>query len=232
MAHSYFQFKQFIVRQDLCAMKVGTDGTLLGAWANGGPSILDIGTGTGLIALMMAQRFPSSQLTAIDIDADACRQASDNAAASPFASRVSVSHVPLQRFVPPSLPSGQPTLFSAIVCNPPYFHSSLQSPDPRRTVARHTTALPRRLLFSAVARLLHPLGEFSLIIPAQCRSDIDTEAAVAGLFPSRVCSVYTSPRKPVRRFLLAFSKQPAAVETTQLLLGSPQHQALMSQFLL
>ena len=84
MANDYFSFKQFTVRQDRCAMKVGTDGTLLGAWAHGGQHILDIGSGTGLIALMMAQRFPDATVVAVDIDAEACRQAAENVAASPF----------------------------------------------------------------------------------------------------------------------------------------------------
>ena len=90
MSNSYFRFKQFVVRQERCAMKVGTDGTLLGAWAQGGKKILDIGTGTGLIALMMAQRYPQALVTAIDIDAEAVEQAQENVMASPFADRINV----------------------------------------------------------------------------------------------------------------------------------------------
>ena len=101
MANDYFKFKHFIVHQQRCAMKVGTDGTLLGAWANAPENecrILDIGTGTGLIALMMAQRFPEAHVDAIDIDADAASQAEDNARRSPFADRVAVRCVSLQEF--------------------------------------------------------------------------------------------------------------------------------------
>lgn len=96
MANNFFRFQQFTVYQDKCGMKVGTDGTLLGAWATGGRRILDIGTGTGLIALMMAQRFPEATVTAIDIDADASAQARENVASSPFTGRIDVAHVSLQ----------------------------------------------------------------------------------------------------------------------------------------
>ena len=90
MANNYFEFKQFTISQDKCAMKVGTDGTLIGAWANGGKNILDIGTGTGLIALMMAQRFPDAKVTGIDIDSLAVEQASENVRRSPFAERITI----------------------------------------------------------------------------------------------------------------------------------------------
>ena len=100
MSNDYFSFKQFTVHQDRCAMKVGTDGTLLGAWAKGGDRILDVGTGTGLIALMLAQRFPQAMVDAIDIDSDSCLQAHENVVASPFADRVNVHHCRLQDFTP------------------------------------------------------------------------------------------------------------------------------------
>ena len=98
MAHDSFQFKQFTIRQDRCAMKVGTDGTLLGAWAHGGQRILDVGTGTGLIALMMAQRFPEAEVTAIDIDAEAVRQAQENVMVSPFRDRIKTYLVDLRTY--------------------------------------------------------------------------------------------------------------------------------------
>ena len=128
MANDYFKFKQFTVRQDRCAMKVGTDGTLLGSWANGGESVLDVGTGTGLIALMMAQRFPCAKITAIDISNDAFLQAEENVLASPYSDRISVLNIAFQQ-----LPH---SIYDSIVCNPPFFENSLLCPDPERSMAR------------------------------------------------------------------------------------------------
>lgn len=120
-----FDFKQFSICQDQCSMKVGTDGVLLGAWADGGRRILDIGTGTGIIALMMAQRFPDAAIDAIEIDHDACRQAAGNIAATPFADRIRIHECPIQHF--------QTTMrYDAIVSNPPYFINSMKNPDKKR----------------------------------------------------------------------------------------------------
>ena len=138
-----FTFKQFHVEQDRTAMKVGTDGVLLGAWAEGGCTILDIGTGTGLVALMMAQRFEDAQVVGIDIDPDASEQARENVAASPFASRISILHTSLQAF-------STERKFDAIVSNPPYFEHSLKNPDAARAAARHADSLPFADLFSGV----------------------------------------------------------------------------------
>ena len=221
MSNNYFQFKRFVVRQERCAMKVGTDGTLLGAWARGGQRVLDIGTGTGLIALMMAQRCPDAQVTAVDIDADAVRQARENVAESSFAERITVVEGDINTLTIPN--SGNhishlsPLIyhFDAIVCNPPYFNDSLTCPDEQRTTARHTTTLTYRELMAAVARLLSDDGEFSVVIPFDCKARLEAEAALAGLSKTRECSIRTTPRKAPRRFLLAFRKHPVAVETTE-----------------
>ena len=221
MSNNYFQFKRFVVRQERCAMKVGTDGTLLGAWARGGQRVLDIGTGTGLIALMMAQRCPEALVTAVDIDADAVRQARENVAKSSFAERITVVEGDINTLTIPN--SGNhishlsPLIyhFDAIVCNPPYFNDSLTCPDEQRTTARHTTTLTYRELMAAVARFLSDDGEFSVVIPFDCKARLEAEAALAGLSKTRECSIRTTPRKAPRRFLLAFRKHPVAVETTE-----------------
>lgn len=184
-------------------MKVGTDGVLLGAWAHGGRQVLDVGTGSGLVALIMAQRYGSAMVTAVELDPDAATQATDNAASSPFASRIRVVETAIQTFA-----EGQ---YDAIVSNPPYYDDSLTSPDHGRTVARHTTTLSYRDLFRHVARLLTTDGEFSAIIPANCRSAFDAEAAISGLQPRRVCEVRTVWHKPVSRFLLSYSLRSADV---------------------
>ena len=153
-----FDFKQFSICQDQCAMKVGTDGVLLGAWADGGRRILDIGTGTGIIALMMAQRFPDAAIDAIEIDHDACRQAAGNIAATPFADRIRIHECPIQHF--------QPTMrYDVIVSNPPYFINSMKNPDKKRATARHTDTLSPRDLFMAAEKMLDENGIFSIIIP-------------------------------------------------------------------
>lgn len=202
MANDYFQFKQFTIRQAKCAMKVGTDGTLLGAWARGGSRILDIGSGTGLVALMMAQRFPHARIMGIDIDAEAVAQARANVQSSPFndSGRMDILLSDVCTYT-----CEQP--FDAIVSNPPYYDHSLACPDEQRTLARHTLSLSYRDLMAAAWRLLSEEGELSLVIPTECKSKLESEAALAGFFKVRECTVKTTPRKPVRRYLLAFRKR-------------------------
>lgn len=198
MSNSFFAFKHFTVRHDLCAMKVGTDGVLLGAWANGGSRILDIGTGSGLIALCMAQRFPSSHVTAIDIDEGACRQTLINVGLSPYKNRIAVKQTSLQQM--------DEARFDALVCNPPFFKDSLHCPDRRRTLARHSGSLPANVLFSHASRLLDEGGELSIIIPFMLHDEYDGEALIAGLRPSRAYAIKTTESKPASRCLLAYRK--------------------------
>lgn len=183
-------------------MKVGTDGLLLGAWAQGGKRVLDIGTGTGLIALMMAQRFPDAHVDAIDIDADAASQAEDNARRSPFADRVAVRCVSLQEYV-------AEMEYDSIVCNPPFFTQSLQSPDSKRTLARHSVALPFDELFRHARRLMSEDGVLSIVVPSDALSQIETAAVMNNLFLVRRCFVRTTRKKPARRLLLSFSQKPS-----------------------
>lgn len=221
MSNDYFRFKQFTIHQQRSAMKVGTDGTLLGAWASiphqetesqaPEPSassssfqVLDIGTGTGLIALMMAQRFPSALVTAIEIDSDAAGQAQENVQDSPFLDRVKVIHGDATQ-MGSQYDEG---LFDAIVCNPPFFNHSLACPDEQRTTARHAITLTYPELMKTARHFLKEDGEFSLIIPSENKEDMEAEAALAGLFKSRECLVRTTPRKLPRRCLLAFRKHP------------------------
>lgn len=231
MANDYFQFKQFTVWQQHCAMKVGTDGTLLGAWARGGSLILDVGTGTGLIALMMAQRFAQARIVGIDIDAEAAAQARSNVEASPFASRITILK---QDFANPltSHLSPLPSNFDAIVSNPPYFTDALPSPDARRTLARHATTLPFSVLMQRSWQLLSDQGELSLVIPADGRSLVESEAVLAGFFKCREWSVRTSPRKPAKRLLMAFAKHPRGMERTELTIGSDAYTELTKDFYL
>lgn len=211
MANGYFRFKQFTIHQQHCAMKVGTDGTLLGAWAlatEGSCRIFDIGTGTGLIALMMAQRYPKAQVTAIDIDDGAVRQAKENVSASPFADRINVMKADVLTFK-------EEEKYDSIVCNPPFFEDSLICPDPQRTEARHTVSLGYRQLMEATFRLLKDDGRFSLIIPFDCRERLESEAHLRGFFLSRVCSIQTTPLKTPKRYMIEFTKQPVSEVITE-----------------
>ena len=218
-----FQFKQFTIYQELCAMKVGTDGVLLGAWANGGKRILDAGTGTGIIALMMAQRYPNAVVTAIDIDEGAVKQAQQNVAQSPFSQQITVLHNTLQEH------QGE---YDAIISNPPFFIDSLAAPDEQRNVARHTQTLTYTELMQAAWRLLSDEGELSVVVPFDYRKRMEDEAIFVGFFPSKVCAVKTTERKPAKRYLLSFKKHPCRCEQEQLTIGSEKYQELTRDFYL
>ena len=185
-------------------MKVGTDGTLLGAWAvlaRPDGRVLDIGTGTGLIALMMAQRYPEAQVTAIDIDEMAVSQASENVLASPFSDRIEVLQADVNRFETTKK-------FDSIVCNPPFFNNALVCPDNQRAQARHTTSLSYQQLMTAACRLLQDEGVFSLIIPNDFFQQLESEVHLAGLFLTRVYGVRTIEGKPIKRYLIELMKKP------------------------
>jgi tRNA1Val (adenine37-N6)-methyltransferase len=199
-------------------MKVGTDGTLLGAWARGGQRILDIGTGTGLIALMMAQRFPEAQVVGIDIDAEAVGQACENVAASPF-QNIDIIEADARTF---NVPLGfaawlcqERSTFNVILSNPPYFEDSLECPDNQRTMARHTSSLSYRDLMESAWRLLADDGELSVVIPFDCKARLESEAVLKGFFKSRECAVKTTPKKQPRRYLMAFRKHPTDLELSE-----------------
>ena len=202
MGKNSFQFKQFTINQDRCAMKVGTDGTLLGAWANAPVEpcrILDIGTGTGLVALMMAQRYPQSQVIGIDIDRDAAIQAQENVDASPFSDRVKIINADAVKIE-------DKEGFDAIVCNPPYFVDSLTCPQDQRTLARHTITLTYEQLMRTAYKLLKNDGMFSIVVPTENNDAIESAAALAGFMISRICMIKTTPNKLSKRQLIEFRK--------------------------
>lgn len=196
-----FQFRQFFVGQQRCAMKVGTDGVLLGAWAEGGQHILDIGTGTGVVALMMAQRFPSANIDAIEVDYDAAEQAADNVERSPFASRIAVTHMAFQDFLP-SAP------YDSIVCNPPYFLNSMKAPEASRSLARHAgeKSLTFRDIFVFAKANTSDSGVVNVVVPTLSQEALETEAYLLGFRKTRELLLRTTPRKPLSRVLVTFSR--------------------------
>ncbi|BBA28933.1 tRNA1(Val) (adenine(37)-N6)-methyltransferase [Prevotella melaninogenica] len=200
-----FTFKQFHITDDHTAMKVGTDGVLLGAWAKGGLKILDIGTGTGLIALMMAQRFPSAQIDAIEIDKGALEDARFNVSQSPFNDRINILNISLQDYTPCSVIQEE-GIYDAIVCNPPYFINSLKNPLQQRTTARHTDSLSHQELIYHSKRLLKPNGSLSIIIPSNNKDILEAEAIFNGLSILKITNIKTKSSKPAKRCLIEFGK--------------------------
>ena len=218
MPNPYFSFKQFTVRHDRCAMKVGTDGVLLGAWIdlNSSRRILDIGTGTGLIALMLAQRCSDARIIAVDIDSAAVEQAQENIQASPWKNRVEV----LQQDICTYHPHGT---FDTIVSNPPYFIDSLKCPDGQRSTARHTDTLDADRLIGKVSELLSPDGSFSIILPAEQTEDLIRVAGEKGLYPSRQTWVITRPGLSPKRILMEFRKISTVFQPDELVIELERH---------
>lgn len=205
-----FTFKQFHIIDDHTAMKVGTDGVLLGAWAKGGTRILDIGTGTGLIALMMAQRFPSAKIDAIEIDKDAYKDALFNVSQSPFSNRINIINSSVQDYKPYN-EMQEDGLYEAIVCNPPYFINSLKNPLQQRTTARHTDTLSHQELIYHSKRLLKANGTLSVIIPYDNKNILEAEAIFNGLSILKITNIKTKSSKPAKRCLIEFGKDTTAV---------------------
>lgn len=218
MPNPFFSFKKFTVYHDRCAMKVGTDGVLLGAWTNVTFSqrILDIGTGTGLIALMLAQRNPKAFITAVDIDEEAVKQAKDNILASPWKDRIEA--VLQDICVASSLPT-----YDTIVSNPPYFIDSLKCPNLQRSTARHTDTLNANSLFGKVAELLTEDGRFSMIFPAEQAEELIQIAENKGLYPTRHTEVITRPGLPPKRSLMEFQKTKKAYVANKLTIELERH---------
>ena len=204
-----FQFKQFSVNDERCAMKIGTDGVLLGAWADveGASTILDVGTGSGLIALMMAQRNANAKITGIDIDAMAVDQAKENADCSPWKARIAIMECD---FNDPVELVGKK--FDLIVSNPPFYTADTRSDDAQRAMARNASALPLPKLMENAEKLMNDNGTLSLILPAEIASEAIGEAALNSLFLIRKCAVYSRVGTKAKRMLLEFSReiQPTA----------------------
>lgn len=199
-----FHFKQFWLHQDRCAMKIGTDGVLIGAWTavenSGIARVLDLGTGTGLVALMLAQRNRQLVIDAIEIDDSAATQAQENVASSPFADQITVHHAAAQEWHPD-------VHYDHIVSNPPFFNATTVSPDARRANARHDSSLPVNALAEAVARLLNSNGRFSVVWPKEREAELEFELANHGLHLNRRCLVFPTGDKPCHRVLCTYSRQ-------------------------
>ncbi len=203
-----FQFKQFAINDDRCAMKVGTDGILLGAWANSNTPtrILDIGTGTGLVAMMLAQRFSEAKVDAIEIDRAAYEQAMDNFRVGPFRDRLESIHGCVRAY-------NTGRRYSLIACNPPWFSDSLKPDTSARSMARHDDTLSSTDLIDVIRNLLADGGTYCTILPIREGKAFIHVANKAGLRCRRCCEVRPNNNKPPKRMLLEFVKNPTKVTT-------------------
>ena len=237
MGAHYFQFKQFTIYHDRCAMKVGTDGVLLGSWCNipRNGNILDVGTGTGIIALMAAQRSSLFQVSidAIEIDSDAYLQAKENISASPWSDRIHAINCSLQEYAETS-----GILYDHIVANPPYFDNTLPPQSISRQMARHTASLTYEELVSNAVRLLKPEGYISVIYPADQDRRLTSIAVSNKLWVSRKVWVKGRPNVSPKRVLIEWGKSPVnyieeelVIKTTPLTY-TPEYIALTKDFYL
>lgn len=221
MPNPFFRFKQFTIQQDKCAMKVGTDGTLLGAWADvsARKTVLDIGTGTGLIALMIAQRNHQSFIDAIDIDADAYIQSTENVANSPFSDRIRTHHCPLQKFT-----ANAKKTYDLIVSNPPYFAKSLKGPETKRNLARHNDFLPWDELLACSRSLLAPNGRIALILPYAQKDELMQLAKEQNLYEVRQTCIIPTIGTPPKRLLTELALIPVFYTPDELILEKARNQ--------
>lgn len=202
-------------------MKVGTDGVLLGAWTkvDGCVDILDIGTGTGLIALMVAQRNQKAAIDAIDIDEQCVVQAQQNIAKSVFANRVYVQNSSFQEFLKNKIKK-----YDLIVSNPPFFHNSLKSPSQSRNHARHTDSLSFFDVISLGVKLLGEGGRIALILPHELKQTVIEHAGTVNLFANRITNVFPLPHKPAKRLLIEFGKTQIERIENNLIIEQNRHQ--------
>jgi tRNA1Val (adenine37-N6)-methyltransferase len=208
-----FKFKQFFIEGGETGMPVSTDGVMLGAWFESPDNavILDIGTGTGLLALMCAQRFSQAQIMAVDIEATAINAALNNFTHSPWKERLSLLQADVLTFTPSQL-------FQRIICNPPYFNSGEQSKQTQRATARHTDSLRHDALLKHCYQLLEEDGKASFVLPVTEGEQFIELALQQDWYLSRLCRVQPSERKPVHRLLLELAKRPCATQESRLII--------------
>jgi tRNA1Val (adenine37-N6)-methyltransferase len=197
-----FHFKKFSIDDSNAAMKVGTDAVLLGAWVKceNETRILDIGTGSGILALMMAQRNTAVPIDAVETDNDAAELAKRNFLLSPWAAQISIYNETIQEFT-----LHTKSRYSLIVCNPPFFTGSLKTPGKARNLARHNDSLPVTELLDLTSRLLSDNGKAAFIIPYDAYENWEQEAEKRNLFPHRATIVKSSPTHKPHRVMITFT---------------------------
>lgn len=216
-----FKFKQFSINQDQCAMKIGTDSVLLGAWTRletNPKSILDIGAGTGVLALMMAQRSQAELIEALEIDDAAYEQCVDNFEQSPWADRLFCFHASLDEFV-----EEMDDEYQLIICNPPFYSEDFKTEDTQRDLARFQDAMPFDHLLKSVSLLLTEDGIFSVIIPFSQEQTFISMANDYNLHPRRILNVRGTPTSEMKRSLIEFSFHRIPLERKTLIIETERH---------
>jgi len=231
-----FEFKEFSVHQDRCAMKIGTDGVLLGAWAGEGldpNTVLDVGAGTGVVALQMAQRMFANTIDAVEIDTEAYEQCQENFERAPWADRLFCYHAAFQEFA-----QEVDERYDLIVSNPPFYTEDFKPDDPKRDQARFNDALPFDHLLVCAAHMLTDEGVFALILPYSEEEGLLNLAAQVGLTPKRICRVRGRSESPIKRSLIELSPKNHVVDISELTIETDRHvytaeyKALVSKFYL
>ncbi|MGY5851539.1 tRNA1(Val) (adenine(37)-N6)-methyltransferase [Salegentibacter sp. F14] len=229
MSNKAFQFKEFKIEQDRCAMKIGTDGVLLGAWTpikHQPNSILDIGTGTGLIALMLAQRCSAELIDALELDKEAFEQAVENFENSQWNDRLFCYHAGFDEFVEEMQEEEK---YDLIVTNPPFYEPPLRHSSKENSItmarrnARFYNALPFPGLVEGISKLLHPEGEFNIIIPNKEEANFIALAREFALFPKKVTRVRGTDKSDIKRSLLCFSFKNINPEENELTIEISRH---------
>lgn len=221
MPNKPFKFKEFAILQDKCAMKVGTDGVLLGAWVQipeEVSSVLDIGTGTGLIALQLAQRSTAEIIDALEIEADAFEQAVENFENSIWSDRLFCYHASIQEFQ-----NEIDDKYDLIVSNPPYFRGSPEGIKTSRNIARHNDLLNFDALLQATEALLSQQGSCAFVIPFSEEKNFISTAAGQGLFPDHITRVRGHDLSPFKRSLLQLSREASDTKIDVLTLEIKRH---------
>lgn len=217
-----FRFKQFTINQDRCAMKIGTDSVLLGAWTpidHNPSSILDIGAGTGVLSLMLAQRCEAMIIDALEIDDDAYEQCVENFENSPWSDRLFCYHASLEEFV-----AEIEDTYDLIVCNPPFYANHYKTDDTQRDLARFQDAMPFDHLLESVSKLLSKNGRFSVIIPYQEEEKFTDLAETYGLYPNEFLRIKGTVTTKIVRSLMSFSFNQSAIKTNELIIETGRHQ--------
>lgn len=222
MSNNPFAFKEFTINQDQCAMKIGTDGVLLGSWTslkNNPFSILDIGAGTGILSLMLAQRSHAELIDAIEIDDDAFEQCVDNFEQSPWGDRLFCYHAALEEFV-----DEIDDTYDLIICNPPFYSEDYKTKNTSRDIARFQDAMPFEELVFGVSNLLSKNGIFSVIIPYKEETHFIFLASKLNLFPNKILHLKGNPSSKIKRSLIEFSFHETEITTTELIIEISRHQ--------
>lgn len=222
MSYKPFLFKKFSVNQDKCAMKIGTDGVLLGAWTsiNHNPfNILDIGAGTGILSLMLAQRSNAEQIEAIEIDDDAFEQCTENFENSPWNNRLFCFHASLLEYI-----DAVNEKFDLIICNPPFYSEDYKTQNQARDLARFSDAMPLEHIIFSVINFLSKKGKFSIIIPYKEEEKCIEEASLIDLFPNRILRVRGNKKSELKRSLIEFSYTENPIYASELIIETERHQ--------